>query len=155
MGRINDKGFTLVELIATLVILALVMGIGAVSITKVIENSKKKDYELLITEINNAVELYYQECKYSQNGVIDCPSIDYSGYYNITLGDLVSKGFLKGNATIKTEDEKDPNNNKLTLVNPNNNNNISDCRIKYRYDSGKIEVKTSGQNSTSSCPTEY
>ena len=59
----NTKGFTLVELIATIVLLSLVMGIGAFSITQIIKSAKEKDYKLLIENINNAAELYYQECK--------------------------------------------------------------------------------------------
>ena len=44
MGRMNRKGFTLVELIATSVLLSLMMGIGAYSITNVIKSSKEKDF---------------------------------------------------------------------------------------------------------------
>ena len=51
MRRLDSKGFTLIELIATLVVLTLVMGLGAYSITGIIKSSKEKDYELLIKEI--------------------------------------------------------------------------------------------------------
>ena len=42
----NNLGFTLVELIATIVILALVMGISTYSISAIINNAKEKNYEL-------------------------------------------------------------------------------------------------------------
>ena len=37
----NNKGFTLVELLAVIVVLAIVMGLAAVAITNVLENTRK------------------------------------------------------------------------------------------------------------------
>ena len=39
--RKNNKGFTLVELLAVIVVLAIVMGLAAVAITNVLENTRK------------------------------------------------------------------------------------------------------------------
>lgn len=144
MKRINNKGFTLVELIATIVLLAIIMGIGAVSITAVIKNSQEKNYKLLINEIINSVELYYQECRFIKDDLIGCPTLDENDYYHTTLGDLVSKGFLKGNGT---DSEKN-----FTLVDPNNEeNNITGCEIKYKYTGGKLLIEASPE--TENCPT--
>ncbi|MBQ2873431.1 MAG: prepilin-type N-terminal cleavage/methylation domain-containing protein [Bacilli bacterium] len=138
MKRLGNKGFTLIELIATLVILTLVMGLGAYSITGLITSSKKKDYELLIKEINNAVEIYYQECRYVNN---NCS-------YEITLGFLVDNGYLKGNSEITDGED---NKYKNTLINPNDNVNISNCKISYEYKNGKVSV--SAVDTSGSCPT--
>lgn len=131
----NDKGFTLVELMATIVLLAIIMGIGGYAITAVIKNSKEKDYSLLIENINSAVELYYQECKYVNN---DCDS-------KITLGFLVSNGYLKGNATAT--------NDKMILVNPSDGVDISHCVITYSYVDGDLVI--TAVNPTGSCPKSY
>ena len=40
----NKKGFTLVELLATLIVLALVMSLGTYSISSIIENSKENTH---------------------------------------------------------------------------------------------------------------
>lgn len=40
----NDKGFTLVELLAVIVVLAIVMGIAAVAITNVLDSTRKNAF---------------------------------------------------------------------------------------------------------------
>lgn len=142
MKKINNKGFTLVELIAIVVLLALVMGIGAVSVTKIMNNAKEEDYKLLMDNIKGGVELYYQECTYAKTDSISCPSLT-SGWYYIYLEDLVTYGFVKGNATHS--------NGKMYLANTKNGENINRCIIRYKYNSGKLEIqKYSGG---SNCPT--
>jgi len=142
MKRMNNKGFTLVELIAIIVLLALVMSIGAISVTTVIKKAKEKDYELLVENIKGAVEMYYQERTYSKTDVVACPSADASGWINIELGDLVEYGFIKGNAAASD--------GSLILTNTDDGRDLASCKIKYRYNAGKIEIKhVSGG---SSCP---
>lgn len=132
MVKLDNKGFTLVELLATIILLSIIVGIAGYSITTVISNSKEKDYQLFVKEIKSAVELYYQECKFVND---DCSS-------QITLGYLVNNGYLKGNSVDSDE--------KATIMNPNNNIDISNCSIKYSYNNGNIAVESNGEIST--CP---
>ena len=44
--KMNNGGFTLVELLATIVLLALVIGIASYSINAIIKNSQEKNYQL-------------------------------------------------------------------------------------------------------------
>ena len=143
MNRLDNRGFTLVELIATLLILALVMGIGSYTITGVLKRAKEKDYNLLIDNIKDSLELYYQECKYASNLGITC-NINANSF-TTTLGTLVNYGFLKGNSTDSSENS--------VLVNPNDNRDISECEVKYTYNSGSISIEA--VNPTGSCPTSY
>lgn len=131
----NNKGFTLVELIATIVLLALVASIGTYSITAIMKKSKEENYNLLIKNINSAAETYYQECRYSNNDMINCNKIE-NDEYMVSLGDLVNYGFLKGNEKIKEGTEKD----KYTIVNPLDNTNISNCEITVKFVNSKVEV---------------
>ena len=55
MGR---KGFTLVELIATVAIISLVFGIASYSIVGIINSSKKKSEALFVEEISDAMTGY-------------------------------------------------------------------------------------------------
>lgn len=134
--NLNKKGFTLVELLAVIILLAIIMGFGSYAVLGIINNNKENNYNLLIDEIYNSVELYYQECRYV-NRDDDC----LDGEVEITLGDLVVNGYLKGNH----EDDE------MKLVNTKDNKEITDCIIKFTYGSGKfvIEDMTLG----GSCPT--
>lgn len=129
MKIFNDKrGFTLVELLATIVILSLLIGIGAYSITAIIKSSKEETMKLLIKDIKDGIESYYNECRYNKTDIIE----KVCSNNVITLGDLVTYGFVTGNG-------KDSNGN-MILVNPNNNEAIGDCEIEISYSNGKINI---------------
>ncbi len=137
----NRRGFTLVELLATLVILAIVMSLGAYSIISIINNSKDKNYDILISNIKDSAENYYQECRYANNDGIVCTKDGNA--YTATLGDLVTYGYLKGNSK---DDEK-----RYTIVNPKDNNSIASCTINVAYNNG---IVITAKNPTGSCPTQ-
>lgn len=138
----NNKGFTLIELIVTIIILAMILSIGAYSIISIVKDSKENNYQTVIKSIKSAVETYAIECKYNDNDndIIDCTD------NQITLGELVRYGYLSGNA--KVDDKNDEN---YTIVNPKDNVSISNCTISYTNNNGKITV--SAVNPTGSCPT--
>ena len=141
----NRKGFTLVELLATIVILAIVVGLGSYAIVGIINTAKEKNYSLLVTNIKDASEQYYQECRYSNAAISnDMCTLNESGYV-ISLGQLVEYGFLKGNGT--KEDDT------YTIVNPKNDNNISDCMITVTFNNGKVVITNDLGNTNSDCPS--
>lgn len=138
----NNAGFTLVELLVTIILLALVAGIGAYSITSIMEKSKEENYNILIKNIQSAAETYYQECKYSNNDSISCNKANNKdNEYSISLGSLVTYGYLKGNTKN--------NDNTYTIENPLNNQSIANCEIIVKYENGKVTVTN---NSGNNCP---
>ena len=54
----NNKGFTLVELLATIVIIGLIMGIATTSAISTINNSKKKSEKVFVDKLATAIESY-------------------------------------------------------------------------------------------------
>lgn len=145
----NNKGFTLIELLAVIVLLAIIAGIGSYSITRIVKNSKDKNYELLIKNIKDAAEVYYQECRYANKVAIDGEShtsngvdcltyngmlegLDYEGYVT-QLGKLVKQGYLTGNA-------KDNAGNDI-IVNPQTDGSIAGCYIGVGYAKGSVDSK--------------
>ncbi len=96
MKRLNKKGFTLVELLVVIVILAVIMSIAIPSITSSIERSKDKQKTQIIKLIESAGELYVDKHK----NTVTPP---------ITLNQLIEDGL------ITKEEMKDPFNEKRTL----------------------------------------
>lgn len=76
----NKKGFTLVELLAVIVILALVMGIAVVSIGGVLQSSREKTFRETAASLVNGV----RQQLYIENKV-------KAGYYCVTK-DILEKG---------------------------------------------------------------
>ena len=139
--NMNNKGFTLIELIATILILALVTSLASYSIINLIRRSKEENYNILIKNIEDGAEVYYQECKYANNSGITCNS--NNGSYEITLGELVTYNYVKGNGS----------NDRNVIVNPKDDKDISNCRIKVSYSNGKVLVEA--LSPSGSCPTQY
>lgn len=54
----NNKGFTLVEVLATVVILGLVMGIGITSVSNAINNSKNTSEDIFVDKFKDAIIQY-------------------------------------------------------------------------------------------------
>ena len=54
----NRNGFTLVELLATLVILGIVVGLVTVSVTGTFKSAKEKTEEVFIETLEDALEVY-------------------------------------------------------------------------------------------------
>lgn len=55
---VNNKGFTLVELLATIVLIAILGGIATVSVIGVINTSKNKGEKIFVDKIETAIETY-------------------------------------------------------------------------------------------------
>ena len=129
----NNKGFTLVELIATILVLALLMSIGAFTIISTMNSVKQKNIDSLVTQIKSAAENYVMECAYSKDGIAEMVGMTNVAIFctsgpngTLPLSALVEAGYLTGNA--KKAD------NTYTLVNPNNTDvNIGACTIKAMY----------------------
>lgn len=136
----DNKGFTLVELLATVVVLGLVMGITAHSVLGVIEKSKDKSEKIFVDKLENSIdayisdartrkelqidsnanEIYYEKCKlYNDDGT--CIN---DGSYESTAYTMKSFPLSKisDSNLIQNKDITNPKNKKecdLSLVNVN------------------------------------
>ena len=94
MKKLNRKGFTLVELLAVIVILAIVVGITMVTILPTLENSRKKAFDTAVETISN----YIQDQK-----DMSLLSADLRGStYNSAIGEAESGDGFTGNLLTTT-----------------------------------------------------
>lgn len=127
----NNKGFTLVETIAVIIILGVILSIAVPSITNVVKSTNKNrmisDAETFISEVKEYVE----------SDTIGNTSKEY-----ITLDDIKDKTKLSKSPYGEEYKEK-------SYVNINNYNVcLTDGNYAATGESGKIEVKEG------SCPNE-
>ena len=111
MNKLNNKGFTLVEVLAVLVILVVIMSIAIPNISSSLERSKSKQDDARKKVLISAAELYVADNKnriYSEMGT--------DNNYTITLDDLVSNGYVTEDQ-IKDSDG-DPFDKNIKFIKP-------------------------------------
>ena len=100
----NNKGFTLAELLAIVVILSVIMVLAAPNLGKQIQKNEENTSSVLSTKIENASKLYIS--KYYAKRVVDCMDGSITGTscdIKFKLDDLQRDGLLslKGNDGCK------------------------------------------------------
>lgn len=88
----NKKGFTLIELMAVLIILSIILVITVPKIMKYVSDSKEKAYQTQVQTIENAAKTF------AINGNILLPDEGETVY--ITVQDLISTGTLNSKEII-------------------------------------------------------
>lgn len=84
----NNKGFTLVELLGVVVILAIVLGVSGVTITGVITNSKYKTLDALVDTASDFVSDQWRIKKIDPNTMTDAFK-DVMGSYRLGVDNFV------------------------------------------------------------------
>ena len=104
----NNKGFTLIEVLATIFVVSLVFGVGFSFVTRTINESKSKSNEISLANVRSGAELYVKE--YSDDIVWkpEKENNNLTGNYKtcVLLSDLVDSGFLK-ESSVKGLDIKE------------------------------------------------
>lgn len=99
----NNKGFTMVELLATIGVLAIVITIAVPSVISVSKQIKNNMYKARIKLIESNAKLCVEDGKCTPSGT----------------GDRLYLGTIKGKGYLKKED----------LINPINNKPMDDCYV--------------------------
>ena len=91
----NKKGFTLIELIAVIIVLSIIALIATPIVTGIMESSRKKAYDNIVTNIEDSAYKYsiYNNLGYSEL------------YKPLQLSEIQNSGYLESKDII------DPRNN--------------------------------------------
>lgn len=134
MGNIinNNKGFTLIELIATIALLAIISTISVVSINHVITESKVSDCDSLLKNIEVATKDYFSDNRYNLSELSGYKELDDENKYSINAGVLISGKYLSGNLV-----------NPFTDKNIDNEDIIINVLLKEDYTVDSINIMNS------------
>ena len=84
----NKKGFTLVEVLVSIGLLALLGSVIAISLNRVFKDNNIKNYDEYVEKIKSAAMLYV-------NNTVDIINdLNDNSFKIITIGDLVDNGYL-------------------------------------------------------------
>ena len=123
----NKKGFTLIETVMVIAILALLMLILVPNVISLINKNNIKSCQNLKASIENAAKVYVANNKYQLGfscNVSETTSVPKTSIVKIPIQDLIDSGDLK------LQNDK--------LVNPKNNSTIKqDEEITITYDCNK------------------
>ena len=87
----KKNGFTLVELIAIILVLSIILTVSFTSLNKTIENSNETEYKTLINNIELATENYVNLPGIYR--IVD-DNLKNKGYYIVNMNDFVNAGII-------------------------------------------------------------
>lgn len=93
-SKMNNRGFTLIELIVTIALLALISTISVSVIGNIRGKHNVNSYYELLKNVESAAKLYVTDNRYNLNSVdidIKCPN---NNTFTISLQKLVDNGYL-------------------------------------------------------------
>ena len=106
----NNKGFTLVELLATVVLVALVMGIASYGVINAINNSKKKSEDIFVKKFVQAIDSYLalNGPSLAETGnTINSDGKSLTELQSFKLSDLANENFIDKDKFINPKNKKD------------------------------------------------
>ena len=101
--KLNRKGYTLIELLAVILIISLIIALSIFGIIKAINSSKGKAATLSEKSIKEAAETFAAEKNDDNNYWLDITDKE-NKYFCITIEELMNKGLLDKKANIKSKD---------------------------------------------------
>ena len=96
----NKKGFTLVEIMAVLIVMGVLLAVTVPSVFNSIDRKKNKEHDDIVKEIEEAAELYITQNEDVKN------FFDSTNNINISYDILVSEELIDGNQLDPKTKEK-------------------------------------------------
>jgi len=138
----KKDGFTLVELLATIVLISLLLGLGIPGVMKISKNMKTRSFNTKISLIEKSGELWGQDNKsllQNETCEIDSKTVNC---YKITIKELIENDYLDSEDRnsikfVNTIDDSDITSHVVYVYKKNN-------RVYAKYD--KYQEVSSGEN---------
>ena len=132
----NKKGFTLIEVIAVIVILSIILMIGVYALNGHLIKGRNKSFDLLVNSLEDSVASAFASCESEPNSSDFCtnhPLPDANGTDTITLEELVNENFIEPvKNPWKKSEACDPSSTVIVTRKP--------VEIKHKKSDGSYEI---------------
>ena len=129
MKKMNYKGFSLIEILATIAIIGILAGLSIMGYSRIVSNSRMKAYEVMAASVQTAMDNY---------------TLDHPNVKEMTFEELVEAGYLSNpidpsskdqycRGKIKITENADATLNYQTEGLEKNEYKVSMCCIDYNY----------------------
>ena len=126
----NKKGFSLVEILVSIGLLALLGSVIAISLNRVFKDNNIKNYDEYVEKIKSSSMLYV-------NNTVDIINdLNDSSFKIITIGNLIDNGYLKDNIINPNTNKKIDKNEKIKVSYDSDHELI----VEYPYNNSEIEA---------------
>ena len=126
----NKKGFTLVEILVSIGLLALLGSVIAISLNRIFKNNNIKNYNEYVEKIKSSAMLYV-------NNTVDIINdLNDSSFKIITIGNLIDNGYLKDNIINPNTSEAVDKNEKIKVSYDSDHELI----VEYPYNNSETEA---------------
>ena len=126
----NKKGFTLVEILVSIGLLALLGSVIAISLNRVFKDNNIKNYNEYVEKVKSSAMLYV-------NNTVDIINdLNDSSFKIITIGNLIDNGYLKDNIINPNTNKKIDKNEKIKVSYDSDHELI----VEYPYNNSEIEA---------------
>lgn len=141
---IGKKGFSLIELLATILLISLVLGGGITIITNTIKKSEEKSQILALNNIKKTANTYVEE--YANDiAWIDDKDNNNNKFSCVSIDSLINKGYISNKDISSKYQDKIPKSRYIIVTRNQNKNIISqefDNKGKCSNNIKKIEIPT-------------
>lgn len=124
----NRKGFTLIELIAVIALLAMVLILATFSLSSYLMRGREKSFDIIVNSFEDGVLEAYTSCVANPTGSNFCTNHDIPTYGQsdtIRLSEIVNEGFIEKIKNPWNTSEKCDVDNSYVTVTRDDANNIS------------------------------
>ena len=141
---IGKKGFSLIELLATILLISLVLGGGITIVTNTIKKSEEKSQVLALNNIKKTANTYVEE--YANDiAWIDDKDNNNNKFSCVSIDSLINKGYISNKDISSKYQDKIPKSRYIIVTRNQNKNIISqefDNKGKCSNNIQKIEIPT-------------
>ena len=147
----NKKGFTLVEILATIIILGLIVVLIVPNITGTSKNAKESILKTKINNLEKAAVIYAQDHRHLLTENCTVNGTSYNGVCKLITVNTIAHDEIDASGNIIHEKYINTDDDAGHVINPTNDKYLNSCSIQIYKKYGKIYAVYTNKTPGSDC----